>query len=396
MTREVSPGLASLLAPVTPAQFVSEYWQQRALHVMGASGRLPAAFQQLARSSVADLLSGRSEPIAVNIRTTLEQEVVEHCAPEAALAAYRADQRATLYWVKFQEAFPEFGSWATALARDLGISHEGTAVASLFASRLGGGLPFHFDKNENFVVQLVGSKRWRVGTSSTVDRPTVNFGEDPLAELPLYDSRATTPAREWAEFELQPGDVLYVPRGHWHRTEAQSEESISLSLTLVSVTWADALLPFIRRLLIQDPGWRRHALVSAQQPHAVAELKARLAELPQALSGLRAQPLLGEQSTSFARATAFRRNPLAALRTELRRGEPVVSLLVPTLADICLTEFSVSSQLLPVVEWIASAAEFSLAELEHAHPRVLPGELRDLLRVGYDCGLLQGFRTGAA
>ena len=54
---------------------------------------------------------------------------------------------------------------------------------------------------------------------------------------------------------LHPGDWLYVPGGHWHRTRA-GEESVSLSVGVMPPTAVD-VYDRLRRELLTDLRWRQ-------------------------------------------------------------------------------------------------------------------------------------------
>jgi hypothetical protein len=82
-----------------------------------------------------------------------------------------------------------------------------------------------------FVVQLEGTKRWRVweptgqsrdpiGGKHAVARPTVDQLGAPMLDL-----------------LLEPGDVLYLPRGHPHVAETTDEASAHLTVGLLAITW---------------------------------------------------------------------------------------------------------------------------------------------------------------
>ena len=101
--------------------------------------------------------------------------------------------------------------------------------ANLFVSGVGEtALPLHWDNQEVFVVQLVGRKRWRIS-------PPL----EPLA----WRHRASPPSLEVASeiVTLEPGDRLFVPRGHPHVAEAEGGRSIHLSIAIHPPTSLDAL-----------------------------------------------------------------------------------------------------------------------------------------------------------
>jgi len=109
------------------------------------------------------------------------------------------------------------------------------------------GFDAHFDTHEVFVLQIEGTKHWRF------------YG--PAHELPLADERAPVVRERLGaptqEVFLQPGDLLYMPRGHVH--EAFTSDSLSLHLTVgvKLFRWADLLHQAVDALAARDVRLRR-------------------------------------------------------------------------------------------------------------------------------------------
>lgn len=85
-------------------------------------------------------------------------------------------------------------------------SHERVQVNAYLTTNDASGFPLHWDDHDVLVVQLAGEKQWEVrGTS----RP-----------VPMYRDADpnNTPSQEivWAGL-MQAGDVMHIPRGHWHQ-----------------------------------------------------------------------------------------------------------------------------------------------------------------------------------
>uniref|UniRef100_A0A8C2QFD2 Bifunctional lysine-specific demethylase and histidyl-hydroxylase n=2 Tax=Cricetulus griseus TaxID=10029 RepID=A0A8C2QFD2_CRIGR len=107
----------------------------------------------------------------------------------------------------------------------------------------------HYDDIEAFVLQLEGRKLWRVY------RP-----RDPSEELPLTSSPNFSQedlGEPVLKAVLEPGDLLYFPRGFIHQAECQDEEH-SLHLTLSTYqrnTWGDfleAVVPLAVQAAIEE------------------------------------------------------------------------------------------------------------------------------------------------
>lgn len=135
---------------------------------------------------------------------------------------------ASLVLDSVEKIHPPIGVAAEGLERFLGTPVQVNAYAS-WTEREGFGL--HWDDHDVAVVQVHGSKRWRL-YGATREAPTFRDVESP--EKPEGDPVA--------DIVLTPGDVLYLPRGWWHAVTAdQGTESLHLTFGLVSHTGADLL-----------------------------------------------------------------------------------------------------------------------------------------------------------
>lgn len=101
----------------------------------------------------------------------------------------------------------------------------------------------HYDDIEAFVLQLEGQKNWKVYSPrrEAEELPrfsSADFSQDELGE-------------EFLDVVLQPGDLLYFPRGFVHQAKSVEEEH-SMHLTLSAcqrTTWGDLLEKLLPRTL---------------------------------------------------------------------------------------------------------------------------------------------------
>lgn len=113
----------------------------------------------------------------------------------------------------------------------------------LFFSSIGTSAPLHYDLLENFFVQLVGRKRFRLCPpqnspwlyANPIHSGLPNFSRfDP--EAPDFQSFPLAQDAPPIELVLNPGDVLYLPSRWWHETRA-----LDLSMS-ANYWWADGAL----------------------------------------------------------------------------------------------------------------------------------------------------------
>lgn len=128
---------------------------------------------------------------------------------------------------------------------ELDLGHAVQANAYLTPSSATGFDPHH-DTHDVFVVQLHGTKDWVV--------------REPIVESPLarhksdHDEAACQPVQ--FETRLEPGDCLYLPRGHIHSASTETGASLHLTIGVLATTAHDVL----RRLVseaAEDPRFRR-------------------------------------------------------------------------------------------------------------------------------------------
>lgn len=109
------------------------------------------------------------------------------------------------------------------------------------------GFKAHYDNHDVVVLQIEGTKEWRI-----YDTPV---------DLPL-NSQAFNPhdveiGEETDRFLLQPGDMLYVPRGLAHDAVATGEPSLHITTGLMFRTWADLMVEAVQVMAHQDAAFRQ-------------------------------------------------------------------------------------------------------------------------------------------
>ena len=96
-------------------------------------------------------------------------------------------------------------------------------------------LDLHFDFHDVFVVQLAGSKRWRVW------RPLPRTTAPVKGRHHIAAPRLDELGDPLLDFTMSAGDCLYMPRGHPHAAETVDDHSSHLTIGVVAVTWQRVL-----------------------------------------------------------------------------------------------------------------------------------------------------------
>jgi hypothetical protein len=112
------------------------------------------------------------------------------------------------------------------------------------------GFPPHFDITDVFVVQCAGSKAWKIfhDYSDKIELPGMDTNWDPDRFKPSGQAESIT---------LEPGDVLYLPRGVMHQASCQDRESLHLTISIVPLTFADLIAKALKTAAESDTDFRR-------------------------------------------------------------------------------------------------------------------------------------------
>ena len=127
----------------------------------------------------------------------------------------------------------------------------------------------HWDTHDVFVLQIEGSKRWRM------------YDGGPI--LPLknqkFDPGHHAPGDVVEEFTLQAGESLYIPRGAMHAAATTDEVSLHITLGVLAYTWADLLIDCLSELVERSPQWRGNLPVGFSHSGAHLEVAQQFEEL---------------------------------------------------------------------------------------------------------------------
>jgi hypothetical protein len=127
-------------------------------------------------------------------------------------------------------------------------------AASLFLSPANArGFPIHFDTYDTMVLQISGTKDW------TVYPPTI-----PLpARTQNHRITAGMLGEPALRRTLQPGDLLYMPRGFIHETSTSDAASMHITLISLPYRWGDLLHDLVDEMVERDEALRRHVSLAA-------------------------------------------------------------------------------------------------------------------------------------
>lgn len=250
--------LAELLDPVSPEAFRADYLHRRPLHVRGRPEKFAATLDW------ADI--NRMLMMDVWTHQTLQLHIDTNRVPPAAYCVNAANRDhqpvlrpdpdkvqdligrgATLLLNEIESLAPGVLAVVETVQRELGAK---SSVNLYYSHKERRGFDSHCDRHDVFALQIYGSKRWTI-YQGELDRPIEHamFQNVPQVE---YDRRKG----EVAEVvELNPGDLLYLPRGRFHDALASGDVSVHLSVSSNEPLGLDWLTQ-LWNLAVRDPEFR--------------------------------------------------------------------------------------------------------------------------------------------
>ena len=223
----------SLFGEITVEQFLAEYWQKKPLLIRGA-------FADFEFPVDADELAGLACEADVESRLITqsadgEQFKLSHGPLDESVFSELPEKDWTLlvqavdHWVpQAAELMQHFNFAPNWRLDDLMISYAAD----------GGGVGPHYDNYDVFLIQAAGKRRWEVGGLFGEESP--RKPDIPVMILPDFQ-----PEQSW---ELEPGDMLYLPPQVGHNGVAVGDGCMTYSVGFRAPSHAELFQSFSRRL----------------------------------------------------------------------------------------------------------------------------------------------------
>ncbi|MBN3853091.1 MULTISPECIES: cupin domain-containing protein [unclassified Paraburkholderia] len=193
-----------LLGGLSPAQFMKKYWQKKPLLIRQA---IPGIEAPLTRDELFELAD--SEDVESRLITHFRKRwALEH----GPFAADELPTPKTRQWTLLVQGADLHNDRARALLERFRFAPDARLddLMISYASD-GGGVGPHFDSYDVFLLQVHGTRRWRIGAQRDLS----------LQEgMPLKILANFEPEEEWV---LEPGDMLYLPPHIAHDGVAEGE-----------------------------------------------------------------------------------------------------------------------------------------------------------------------------
>lgn len=259
--------LGRILSPIEPNQFFSEYWEQRPLVI---ARNQPDYYADLFSMRDVDYIISSTDlrhPAVRLVKNGSELPLRQYATDvpwgkdvftavvdvDKLLSEYR--RGATIVLQAMHRSWQPFARFGQNLERH--FNHPMQTNVYLTPPSAQGFSP-HYDTHDVFVLQIAGSKHWRIYGSPIPlpDRSLPSGSVRVEIGQPLY------------ELDLHPGDLIYMPRGYIHEGLTSESESLHITVGIPTLTWFDVFSEALA-LCRQDVRFRKALPVGFAEPDAV-------------------------------------------------------------------------------------------------------------------------------
>jgi len=272
---EGKPSLDWLIHPTSKKTFFEEYFEKQTLVVKRGQADY---FEEL-------LSLDEIDRVITTLDRSTDEIILKNASREVSEADYTVDgiidvaklyqlfgEGSTITLAFLDTVLPQLARFCRSLEGEFTCPFQ----ANIYLTPPGAqGARVHYDTHDVFVLQVAGSKKWTI-YGTPVELPLA--GQD-------FDAKIHDVGKPTFEFELEAGDVAYIPRGVGH--DARSTDTVSLHITagILRFTWTDLLLEFVASASLRDaafrkslpPGFARTGFDRAQARETVRELLRRVA-----------------------------------------------------------------------------------------------------------------------
>jgi len=256
---------ASLLDPISLAEFFGSYWECKPLVIHRRNARFYEGL--LTNDDIEEIISGSDvrypairlakdgayyPPHAYTTDVTLGRLTFTG-VPDVNKIALEYAKGATVSLPSLHRTWGPLSALCIRLEEEIDYAVHANVYITPGATA---GFPPHYDTHEVLVLQIAGKKRW------LIDEPPLRLPHTSQA----FQSASYTPGTRIMEIELAAGDALYLPRGYVHSTTTSDSHSAHATIGINVLTWADIAREFVPSCLANEeyrrglpPGFARRA-----------------------------------------------------------------------------------------------------------------------------------------
>jgi ribosomal protein L16 Arg81 hydroxylase len=230
--------LRTLIAPISEEEFRSKFWEKRPLIVLRND---TSYYGDLFTIDDFDDAITRTPDYVKMANATSRKNVSYKSESARGIESVIEDMRngGTLVLDQMNKSNPKLAMLCRALIPEMGHRFQ----TNLYLTPPHGqGFSPHWDNHDVFILQVLGSKHWKIEKQ----RRVLNLKSDKMGD----EGRELR--GELEQFTLGQGDLIYIPRGFVHAAECGDEPSLHITFGVTGVFWEDLLQACIRFALIRD------------------------------------------------------------------------------------------------------------------------------------------------
>jgi len=377
---------AQLLAPFDPEVFFRDYYGRKPLHIRGGANK----FREVMSWSILEGLVNRTSiwsqnslklvldtkplPAASYCVSAMGRDGVTVMQPSAPLLNDWLAKGASLVLNDIDALTPGLVSVARVLEDGLDTKVQANLYCSWKAHKA---FLSHMDTHDVFAVHVEGRKQWLV-YEGRAEHP-INH---PMFKGVPQEVIDKAKGKVLMDIVMEPGDLLYIPRGQYHDALAESGGTVHIAFGATSVIGIDIVTALIEAA-VHDPLLRANLPRRAEGEEMLA---GHLAQLAGRLRGIMGQDSFAQAVSGFQRAYRYPREgvalPIDRFSADWRLTGP----------DFTVEEggggpllkgpkgaVPIPPPAMAAVAWIVRNAPFREAELEAAFPALGKGPLGQIL-----------------
>jgi mannose-6-phosphate isomerase-like protein (cupin superfamily) len=382
-----------IMAPLGADRFFAEYEDKQPLHLKGTADKFAQVMtwaklnELLGQATIWSQASLRlwldKEPIlpARYCQSALSRDGLQMQQPDPGKVKDFLRRGATLVANEIDHLNPGLTAFAQAMEQALFGKVQGNLYVS---SRRRQGFASHRDRHDVYAVHVEGTKTWYVYEG----RATVPIQHPFCDTTPSQDEQAK--GRLLMEVKMEPGDLLYLPRGQYHDALADEGGAMHIAFGVTYPIGLDVLTLLYERAAA-EPLFRTN-LPRPGGPAAERALTERLAGLAEKVKTMLAEPATAAQIKAMQKGYRYPRNSynlpdlLSEAADDRFRVKSQGIRMVQQggrfglRSEVTRGATEVPGEVAALVAWVLERPQFSRSELALAFPERSAAQLEQLLR----------------
>jgi ribosomal protein L16 Arg81 hydroxylase len=252
--------LAALLAPISPERFLAEHLDRQPLHIRGTPGKFAGvlSWRQINRLlDMTHIWTGSSLKLVMDSQAVPPEQFCIRATSRDGAPVLQPDAKLVQDWVArgasvVMNDVDSLTPGMASVSSVLEAAGLGKCQANVYISwRSHKAFRTHYDTHDVWAVQVEGEKDWNIW-EGRADHPIPHpaFRGQPQA----HHDQARGKLRQVVR--MQPGDLLYLPRGWYHDALAEAPASVHIAYGVHAPLGMD-LVNILAERVLYDQEFRR-------------------------------------------------------------------------------------------------------------------------------------------